>query len=58
MIQEKGVVHCKVFFNGRLSGKIYYTRPYDYLKETDRNEILEFMFWLGLHSLPSGYRPK
>ncbi|XP_078312165.1 uncharacterized protein LOC111133673 isoform X1 [Crassostrea virginica] len=58
LIQECGGVECKLKLNKRPSGRIYYTRPYDYLKEEDRNEILEFMFWLGLHSLPSGYRPK
>ncbi|XP_078328251.1 uncharacterized protein LOC144623660 [Crassostrea virginica] len=58
LIEEKGDVDCRLQINGKRSGTIYYTRPYDYMVEKDRCEILEFLFWLGLHSLPLDYRPK
>ncbi|XP_048749290.2 uncharacterized protein LOC125661348 isoform X2 [Ostrea edulis] len=52
MIQRNGDVDGRFEVDGRESGTIYYTKPYDYMNESDRSEILEFLFWLGLHSLP------
>ncbi|XP_078339328.1 uncharacterized protein LOC144627178 isoform X2 [Crassostrea virginica] len=38
------------------SGIILYTKPYDYLKEEDREEVIEFLVWLGLQTIPGTHR--
>lgn len=38
------------------SGIIHYTKPYDYMNAEDREEIIEFLIWLGLQSLPGKHR--
>lgn len=56
LIEEKGEIDCRLEINGKRSGIIHYTKPYDFMEEKDRCEILEFLFWIGLHSLPVDYR--
>ncbi|XP_061170745.1 uncharacterized protein LOC133180192 [Saccostrea echinata] len=31
------------------SGRIFYTRPFNYLVSADRREIVEFLFWIGVN---------
>ncbi|XP_078339664.1 uncharacterized protein LOC111108463 isoform X3 [Crassostrea virginica] len=38
------------------SGIILYTKPYDYMKEEDREEVIEFLVWLGLQTIPGTHR--
>ncbi|KAK3106636.1 hypothetical protein FSP39_024166 [Pinctada imbricata] len=33
--------------NKTQTSSIIYTRPYDYMDEADRNELMEPLFWLG-----------
>lgn len=33
----------------RQSGTVFYTRPYDYLVKEDRQQIMGFLFRLGVH---------
>ena len=35
--------------NVRKSGTIFYTKPYNYLISKDRNDIMEFLFWMGIN---------
>ncbi|KAK3091208.1 hypothetical protein FSP39_017971 [Pinctada imbricata] len=42
MIQKKGGTIDKSH-----KSHILYTRPYDFMDVSDRNEMLEFLFWLG-----------
>ena len=57
LIEEKGEIDCRLEINGKRSGIIHYTKPYDFMEEKERCEILEFLFWICLHSLPVDYRP-
>ncbi|XP_062606887.1 uncharacterized protein LOC134268648 [Saccostrea cucullata] len=31
------------------SGRIFYTKPFNYLVSSDRREIMEFLFWIGIN---------
>lgn len=47
-LDPKIVERKEVPKNERRSGTIFYTRPYNYLIKDDRNQIKEFLFWLGV----------
>ena len=47
---------CESDSSAESSGIIHYTKPYDYMNAEDREEIIEFLIWLGLQSLPGKHR--